>query len=295
MERNVHVVWKDNLAEEFELIMKIRHSYPFVALDTEFPKVSSNTPRYASEDVRYKDVAEDVKRQHFTQLGLCFFDSNGNLPYSGAVWEFNFEGVNKNRNFIPKDEKVIDPNVFSSYFKQMVEGCELNWVTFHGLYDFAYVAQVLIKSLPSTVHEFLEIMAAKFPRVFDIKYIATFYKELDNGELGLEVLGKILGVQRIGISHTAGSDCLLTADIFTKLKRLFQIERNLQIFEGYLYSIPSRIPRHRYFVRPRPQFVLLRREPCYRPFLLSHPPPTVVVIHRPFLCINPTVAIQRCI
>lgn len=149
----------------------------------------------------------------------------------------------------------------------------------------------MIKSLPDTVHEFLEIMATKFPCVFDIKYIATFYKELDKGELGLEVLGKILGVQRNGISHTAGSDCLFTADIFTKLKRLFRIERNLQLFEGYLYSIPSRIPRHRYFVRPRPQFVLLRRESYYRPFLLNHPP-TVVVIHRPFICISPIVSIE---
>lgn len=81
-------------------------------------------------------------------------------------------------------------------------------------------------------------------------HMATFYKELNNGELGLELLAKILKVERYGNSHQAGSDSLLTAEIFTKMKRVFQLERKLGFYEGYLYSITSRIPRCRYLVRP---------------------------------------------
>ncbi|XXG41121.1 hypothetical protein AAC387_Pa01g1659 [Persea americana] len=250
MERNIRYVWSNNFEEEFDLIMKIRHSHHYVALDTEFQRVIVDCPRNANEDTRYSHLDLNIANRQFTQIGLCFFDAYGNLPYSGSAWQFTFKGFNS-RRYPSEIKEAIDPKRFETFLKKMISGCELHWVTFHGLYDFGYMTQILTNStLPDTLNEFLEVMAVTFPRVYDIKYMATFYKELNNGELGLELLAKILKVERYGNSHQAGSDSLLTAEIFTKMKRVFQLERKLGFYEGYLYSITSRIPRCRYLVRP---------------------------------------------
>ncbi|KAF2324047.1 hypothetical protein GH714_006363 [Hevea brasiliensis] len=118
---------------------------------------------------------------------------------------------------------------------------DLKWLTFHGLYDLAYMVKLVTKKpLPVSMLDFTEIIATVFGCcVLDVKYMARFYDDLHRGELGLEKLAKILGVKRVGGSHQAGSDSLLTARVFARMKTMYGIEESR--FVGFLYGVTTRI------------------------------------------------------
>ncbi|KAK3227155.1 hypothetical protein Dsin_007017 [Dipteronia sinensis] len=82
------------------------------------------------------------------------------------------------------------------------------------------------------------------------------------GELGLNRLACILTFDRCVEAHNAGSDSLLTACVFAKLKNVYRIEeRN---FDEFLYSISPKIQSM------RPKIVVscycLPLIPCRPPF-----------------------------
>ncbi|KAF2287529.1 hypothetical protein GH714_001159 [Hevea brasiliensis] len=102
------------------------------------------------------------------------------------------------------------------------------------------VKLVTKKPLPVSMLDFTEIIATVFGCcVLDVKYMARFYDDLHRGELGLEKLAKILGVKRVGGSHQAGSDSLLTARVFARMKTMYGIEESR--FVGFLYGVTTRI------------------------------------------------------
>lgn len=73
-------------------------------------------------------------------------------------------------------------------------------------------------ALPSKEAEFFNLLFIWFPCIYDIKYIVRSVKTLRGG---LQELGESLGVQRIGPQHQAGSDSLLTAAVFFKLRSAY--------------------------------------------------------------------------
>lgn len=236
-------VWRSNIHEEFAIIRTILEKYPYVAMDTEFPGVVARPMgsfTASSTDYHYQTLRCNCDLLKIIQLGLSFNDENG-IP-EGTVWQFNFEfnlttdmyaqdsidllqrsGI----DFKDHEERGIDVAVFGELL--MTSGIVLNddvkWVSFHSGYDFGYLLKVLTCTpLPADEDTFFELLKTYFPEIFDIKFIMKYCDKLPGAENlkgGLNRLAEALQVERIGPMHQAGSDSLLTAATFFKVKSLF--------------------------------------------------------------------------
>ncbi|KAM3269004.1 putative CCR4-associated factor 1 7 [Capsicum chacoense] len=257
---SIHIreVWIDNLEEEFALMREIVDDYPFVAMDTEFPGVVIRPVGNFknSNDFHYQTLKDNVDMLKLIQLGLTFSDENGNLPKCGTdkycIWQFNFREFNPNEDVFANDsiellresgidfkmnnERGIDAIRFGELL--MSSGIVLNdsvhWITFHSGYDFGYLLKLLTcQDLPDTQAGFFTLINVYFPIVFDIKHLMKFCNSLHGG---LNKLAELLEVERVGICHQAGSDSLLTACTFRKLKENF-FSGSLEKYAGVLYGL----------------------------------------------------------
>jgi CCR4-NOT transcription complex subunit 7/8 len=90
-------------------------------------------------------------------------------------------------------------------------------------------------SLPTTEESFFELLRIWFPTVYDIKFMMRATKVLKGG---LQDVADDLGVMRIGSSHQAGSDSLLTASTFFKMRELyFNDQIDDAEYNGKLYGL----------------------------------------------------------
>ncbi|KAK9811010.1 hypothetical protein WJX73_005771 [Symbiochloris irregularis] len=257
----VREVWQDNLAEEMELIRNIVDDYPFLAMDTEFPGVVARPVGHFknSGEYHYQTLRCNVDMLKLIQLGMTFVNAEGKLPScSGelSVWQFNFRHFKLSDDmyaqdsiellkqsgidFAQNEKRGIDVNQFGELL--MTSGIVLNdevrWITFHSGYDFGYLLKVLTcQALPTTEVDFFATMRVYFPIVYDIKYLMKFCTNLHGG---LNKLAETLEVERLGPQHQAGSDSLLTASTFLKLKELFFTASDaVTKHQGILYGLSS--------------------------------------------------------
>ncbi|XP_016499948.1 putative CCR4-associated factor 1 homolog 6 [Nicotiana tabacum] len=257
---SIHIreVWIDNLEEEFALIREVVDEFPYIAMDTEFPGVVIRPVGNFknSYDYHYQTLKDNVDMLKLIQLGLTFSDEKGNLPKCGTdkycIWQFNFREFNPNEDVFANDsiellrqsgidftkniEKGIDAKRFGELL--MSSGIVLNdnvyWVTFHSGYDFGYLLKLLTcQDLPDPQADFFTLMNVYFPVIFDIKHLMKFCNSLHGG---LNKLAELLEVERVGVCHQAGSDSLLTACTFRKLKENF-FSGSLEKYAGVLYGL----------------------------------------------------------
>ncbi|KAM1178074.1 hypothetical protein ACFX2G_017848 [Malus domestica] len=257
---SIHIreVWSDNLEEEFKLIRSVVEEYQYVAMDTEFPGIVLRPVGTFKDsyDYHYQTLKANVDLLKLIQLGLTFSDEKGNLPTCGTdkhcVWQFNFRDFNPNEDvyasdsiellsqsgmdFVKNNEKGVDASKFTELL--MTSGVVLSdnvvWVTFHSGYDFGYLLKLLTgQSLPNTQVGFFKMIKVYFPTVYDIKHLMRFCNSLHGG---LNKLAELLDVERIGISHQAGSDSLLTCSTFMKLKETF-FDGSIDKYAGVLYGL----------------------------------------------------------
>lgn len=257
---SIHIreVWNDNLEEEFALIREIVDDFPYIAMDTEFPGIVLRPVGNFknSNDYHYQTLKDNVDMLKLIQLGLTFSDEQGNLPTCGTdkycIWQFNFREFNVNEDVFANDsiellrqsgidlnknnENGIDAVRFGELL--MSSGIVLNdsvyWVTFHSGYDFGYLLKLLTcQNLPDTQAGFFNLINMYFPTLYDIKHLMKFCNSLHGG---LNKLAELLEVERIGICHQAGSDSLLTACTFRKLKENF-FSGSLEKYAGVLYGL----------------------------------------------------------
>jgi CCR4-NOT transcription complex subunit 7/8 len=115
---------------------------------------------------------------------------------------------------------------------------DVRWVSFHSGYDFGYLVKLLInKPLPVAEDDFFDLLRMYFPGVYDVKCIM---QDIDYLKGGLNHLAETLQVARIGPEHQAGSDSLLTAATFFKLKKEhFGGSMDDKRFLGILYGFGS--------------------------------------------------------
>lgn len=86
-------------------------------------------------------------------------------------------------------------------------------------YDFGYLLKVVTCSpLPAQESEFFALLRVWFPCIYDIKYLMRSCKTLKGG---LQDVADDLQVSRIGQQHQAGSDSLLTATTFFKMRQKY--------------------------------------------------------------------------
>lgn len=255
---HIREVWNDNLEAEFALIREIVDNYPYIAMDTEFPGVVIRPIRNfeSATERNYQTLKANVDLLKLIQLGLTFSDENGNLPTCGTnkycIWQFNFRDFNLNRdvyaqdsiellslsgiNFRKNNENGVSAMKFSELL--MSSGVVLNdsvhWVTFHSAYDFGYLIKILTwQELPSTQSAFFDRIKIFFPVLYDIKHLMKFCNNLHGG---LNKVAELLEVERIGTSHQAGSDSLLTCCTFMKLKENY-LGGSPEKYAGVLFGL----------------------------------------------------------
>jgi CCR4-NOT transcription complex subunit 7/8 len=139
----------------------------------------------------------------------------------------------------------IDPQEFGSLLitSGMTLSEDVNWISFHSGYDFAYLVKMLSsKPLPEDEESYRRLVEVFFPRLLDVKYLwrhannlvrrgvigssATNILNNLGTKSGLQDLADELGCQRMGNAHTAGSDAWLTGTVFWELRK--------RIFEGQI-------------------------------------------------------------
>lgn len=237
----VRNVWQSNLQEELAKILLIVDDYPFIAMDTEFPGIVARPvgSHKTSNDYQYQTLRTNVDLLKIIQLGLCFCDAQGNLPPSGTcTWQFNFafsltsdmyaqdsiDLLSKSGiDFNAHERDGIQTSDFAEWL--MTSGIVLNeevkWISFHSGFDFGYLLKILTCTpLPSKEDDFFSLLQLYFPCVYDIKFLIDS-PACSNLHGGLSKIAETLNVARIGPQHQAGSDSLLTAATYFKLRALY--------------------------------------------------------------------------
>ncbi|OEL15252.1 putative CCR4-associated factor 1-like protein 6 [Dichanthelium oligosanthes] len=266
----IREVWAWNLEEEFAVINRVVDAYPYVAMDTEFPGfvVKPSGGYSCQSDVNYASLEGNVNILKLIQLGLALSDETGALPPCGTggrgcIWQFNFRGFDPRTDPCSADsidmlrlsgidfDRFAADGVDSTRFAELMmpSGLVLNenvqWVTFHSGHDFGYLLRLLTgREMPNTLAEFLKLTKTFFPVLYDIKQLMKFCSGLYGG---LSRLGELLKVDRVGTSHQAGSDSLLTLQCFIKVKKLY-LRESLKLYNGLLFGlIPGEGP-----IKPAP-------------------------------------------
>ncbi|VDO96582.1 unnamed protein product [Soboliphyme baturini] len=236
-ECGIRDVWASNLEEEFSKIRVVIMKYPVVAMDTEFPGVVARPigEFRSSTDYQYQLLRCNVDLLKLIQVGLTFFDDDGNTPPDYCTWQFNFkfslgedmyaqDSIDLLQNSGIQFKHHEDDGIEVFHFAELLitSGlvlCEnVKWLSFHSGYDFAYLLKILTNvSLPADEVEFFELLQLFFPVIYDVKYLMKSTKNLKGG---LQEVADLLKIERVGPQHQAGSDSLLTGVTFFKMKEV---------------------------------------------------------------------------
>lgn len=254
-------VWKDNLKTELAKMMDVIEEYPYIAMDTEFPGVVARPVGSFknSHDYHYQTLKCNVDLLKIIQLGLSFCDSEGNLLPGVSTWQFNFKFslsedmyaqdsidllAKSGIDFKEHDARGIEIEEFGELLttSNIVLNDDIKWISFHSGYDYGYLLKVLTcTALPKEESEFFELLRMYFPVIYDIKYLM---KSCENLKGGLQKVAEKLQVERIGREHQAGSDSLLTAATFFKMRSLF-FENSIDDdkYMGVLFGLGQHLPK----------------------------------------------------
>ena len=247
-------VYKDNFVQEMKNLISLLDEYNYIGMDTEFPGIVYSVSSI-TDDFYFKTMQLNVDSLKLIQLGLTLSNSKGEYPKPYHTWQFNFEFdyikdkssqssmnllISSGLNFNKMKTNGINHKIFSEHFKNsgLVLNPRINWISFHGSYDFAYLLSNLLgNSLPEKEDEFTKLLGCYFPNHYDIRILV---KEKNNLQGGLNKLAGYLDVVREGKIHQAGSDSLVTIDVFWKLiKTGFISKEELAENKNILYGISN--------------------------------------------------------
>lgn len=249
-------VWDENLNEIKTIINDVIKKYRYVAMDTEFPGIVTHPvlePERDS-DFPYYILKSNVDLLNIIQIGFTFSSKEGSVPEETGCWQFNFyfdldkdlfaqdsldlllrSGV----SFQAHEKKGVSLKEFAKFLiiSGLVLNKEIKWISFHSGYDFGYLIKILTnQDLPQDRNAFFVLLNLYFPCVFDVKYLSHFLKNFNGG---LNKLAEKLEIKRFGKVHQAGSDSLLTLEVFFKLKKSFSKMSFEKNFQGILYGLGS--------------------------------------------------------
>jgi len=258
---NCREVWASNLEQEMAHIREIIVDYPFCAMDTEFPGVVARPVGNLSQaQMTYQLMRCNVDLLRIIQLGLSFSDENGNYPKGITTWQFNFQFslsedmanqesidllIRSGIDFQQHEDRGISVQRFAELM--MMSGLVLDnrvkWIAFHGSYDFGYLLHLLTTGpMPEDADKFYDVLRLYFPCIYDLKYLMKSVKTLKGG---LQDVADELKVDRIGPQHQAGSDSLLTAAVFFKMRLVyFDDILDQKKYLGQLYGITQQHNKH---------------------------------------------------
>ena len=233
-------VYEDNFISEIKGIGEYIKAYPYIGMDTEFPGTVYPLQNYC-DDFYYKYIKINIDKLKLIQLGITLCNSKGETAKEGSSWQFNLKfNVEKDLhsndsitmlsnsgidfNYLKK--KGIPHNIFAEYFltSGLVLNDEITWISFNGLSDFAYLLRLCLNyDLPENPDNFISNLEMYFPNFYDIKILVTVD---DNLKGGLNKLAQQLNVERFGDIHQAGSDSIVTAQVFFKMNFMNLISKD---------------------------------------------------------------------
>ena len=248
-------VYEDNFVEQIKILGTLLEDFNYIGMDTEFPGTVFHVENI-TEDFYYKSLKKNVDKLKLIQLGITLTNEKGEYPknYPYHTWQFNLE-FDKDTELY-KDESVdmlkkcgidfdklkkkgIKHHIFAQYFmvSNLVLNEDVHWVSFQGSYDFGYLLKLLInRDLPQTEDEFIEELNRYFINYYDIRVIVKYNENLL--KKGLNRLAELLEVRREGQEHQAGSDSMVTIDVFFKLKKKGLVgENKFKEAKNILYGI----------------------------------------------------------
>lgn len=235
MTRTVRIreVWAANLEDEMRKISYLIDDFDHIAMDTEFPGVVARPIGAGSTDFQYQTLRCNVDLLKVIQLGISLSNADGESPDDCTTWQFNFSFnlaqdmyaqdsiellTSSGIDFAEHERNGIDVLLFGELLTSsgMVLNSKVKWISFHGGYDFGYLIKILTAvALPSSERDFFELLELFFPQLYDLKFLMLSSDTLFGG---LNKLAEQLGCERIGTMHQAGSDSLLTLDIFFRMR-----------------------------------------------------------------------------
>lgn len=232
-EPQVRQVWAHNVVQEFHLISMVveQGKHRFASIDTEFPgfvyKANDGLDFWTKQ---WDTLRLNVDNLRLIQFGLALADENGNPPPGCGVWQFNFtfdasrDARSESSMKLLRDagcdfEKHRDQGICPYAFGEMLTTSGLvlnenmNWISFHGGYDFAYLVKALTGglALPARVGDMLNYVDLFFPRRCDMKF---FLRDMFRGSLSS--LASQMRVASTSL-HQAGADAIVTRAAFFRL------------------------------------------------------------------------------
>ena len=247
-------VYADNFIEEIKNLSSLLEEYNYIGMDTEYPGIVYIVQNL-TKDFYYKTLKLNVDSLKLIQLGITLTNSKGEYPknYPYHTWQFNLEFdinndkyaqnslnllINSGIDFNKLKKNGIKHKDFAEYF--MISGLVLNpninWISFHGSYDFGYLLHLLINSsLPDNENDFTKELSIYFPNHYDIRILVQGNEKLQGG---LNKLAQYLEILREGKTHQAGSDSVVTIDVFFKLLKNGNIDKErLEMDKNILYGL----------------------------------------------------------
>ena len=226
-------VYQENFIEELKNLSALIEDYNYIGMDTEFPGTVYSIKNMC-DDFYYKSLKTNVDNLKLIQLGITIMNEKGEYPreYPYHTWQFNLKFDKNIEKFHPSSinlirqsgidfEKLkkqgIDHHLFAQYLmtSNLVLNPDIKWVSFQGSYDFGYLLKLLLGTdLPEREEDFINLLNTYFLNYYDIRMLVKGYQNMQGG---LNRLAEQLNVQRLGMIHQAGSDSMLTLDIFFKL------------------------------------------------------------------------------
>lgn len=254
-------VCKYNVKEIFKEINSLCKNTCLISLDTEFPGIvlKIKSFKYSSENASYHMLRKNVNVLKTIQIGLTF-DKNCNFKFS-TTFQFNFvydfenncfaqdsiDLLSKSKLMFETNNKIgINLDLFKAFLTSSSLLCnkKLKWITFHSGYDFGYLVNLITnKQLPLSKKDFIELLNFYFPCFFDLKHLgyfsSNFYGSLDK-------IAEKFKINRIGKSHQAGSDSLITLNIYKIISNDIKPREYFKKFKCVLYNSPSVM--HNYYI-----------------------------------------------
>ena len=247
-------VYADNFKQEIKNMSSLLEEYNYIGMDTEFPGTVYCINNYTT-DFYYRTMKLNIDSLKLIQLGITLTNSKGEYPknYPYHTWQFNLEFdlnsdkyaqnslnllINCGIDFNKLKKKGIKHKDFAEYL--MISGLVLNpdihWVSFHGSYDFGYLLHLLTNSpLPENENNFTDELTIYFPNHYDIRFLVQGNEKLQGG---LNKLAQYLEILREGKTHQAGSDSVVTIDVFFKLLKNGNIDKErLEMDKNILYGL----------------------------------------------------------
>jgi CCR4-NOT transcription complex subunit 7/8 len=182
------------------------------------------------------------------QLGnstLTSIKSKGNLIISNDFYSPDSIDLLENAgiDFKTLFNKGTSPHFFAENLipSGLILNENVHWITFHGVYDFAYLLKNITNTpLPDDETLFNKNLECYFPNFYDVRYL------INNNNFqwmkgSLTKIANLMDIKRLGSSHQAGSDSLITSKLFFKLLDTYPDHIDLQQERNKIFGLNYRM------------------------------------------------------